>query len=254
MGIFRSPSGRSLYQLPPPEKKSVFQLHSIWFLPPSSAKHRLVEISGSGRIKHKRARTNFTSTHDTFTLTARLFTYNARVLQRNRKEIEASRPRPPALQPSSKAGMSFDILEQFSHSYSLIISLFTSLWGLDGPRKEWMLPTTKDADLPQRSNVHERETNVAENGVSRKKQRLSNNVKNGTCETSTDPLQRAEFHPHKKQKTVFPVEGVEKADSSMAEPQRKANSQISLLMEITFTSRRHWRTILPNQVRLRSSW
>lgn len=87
-----------------------------------------------------------------------------------------------------------------------------------------MLPTTKDADLSQGSNVHERETNVAENGVPRKKRRLSNNVKNGTCKTSPDPLQsELNFHPHKKQKTVLPAEGVENADSSMAEPQRKAN-------------------------------
>ena len=148
MGIFRSPRGRSLYQPPPPpQKKSVFQLHSTWFLPPSSAKHRLVEISGSGRIKHKRARTNFTSTHDTFTLTARVFTYNVRVLQRNRKEIEASRPRPPASPPAKQAGtLIFE--SSFYYSSSFIISLFTSLWGLDGPRKEWMLPTTRDVDLP----------------------------------------------------------------------------------------------------------
>lgn len=32
-----------------------------------------------------------------------------------------------------------------------------------------MLPATKDADLSQKSNVLERETNVAENGVPRKK-------------------------------------------------------------------------------------
>lgn len=87
-----------------------------------------------------------------------------------------------------------------------------------------MLPTTKDADLPQGSNVHETETNVAENGGPRKKRRLSNNVKNGTCKTSSDPLQsELNFHPHKKQKTVLTAEGVENAGTSMAEPQRKAN-------------------------------
>lgn len=86
-----------------------------------------------------------------------------------------------------------------------------------------MLPTTKDADLPPGSDVHERETSVAENGGPRKKRRLSN-VKNGTCKTSTDPLQsELNFHPHKKQKTVLAAEGVENAGSSMAEPQRKAN-------------------------------
>ena len=87
-----------------------------------------------------------------------------------------------------------------------------------------MLPTTKDADLPQGSNVHERDTNVAENGGPRKKRRLSNNVKNGTCITTSDPLQsELNFHPHKKQKTLLSVEGVENEDSTMAEPQRKAN-------------------------------
>ena len=77
-----------------------------------------------------------------------------------------------------------------------------------------MLPTTKDADLSQGSNMNERETNVAENGVPRKKRRLSNSVKNGKCRTSPDPLQsKLHFHPHKKQKTVLP------ANSSMAEQQ-----------------------------------
>ena len=85
-----------------------------------------------------------------------------------------------------------------------------------------MLPTTKDADLPQGSNVLEKDTNVAENGGPRKKRRLS---RNGTCiSVTTDPLQsELNFHPHKKQKTLLNVEGVENADSTMAEPQRKAN-------------------------------
>lgn len=87
-----------------------------------------------------------------------------------------------------------------------------------------MLPTTKDADLPQGSNVHEKDTNVAENGGPRKRRRLSNNVRNGTCITTSDPLQsELNFHPHKKQKTLLNEEGVENADSTMAEPQRKAN-------------------------------
>lgn len=87
-----------------------------------------------------------------------------------------------------------------------------------------MLPTTKDADLPQGSNVHEKETNVAENGGLRKKRRLSNNFKNGTCKATSDPLQsELNFHPHKKQKTVLVAGGVENEGSSMAEPQRKAN-------------------------------
>ena len=87
-----------------------------------------------------------------------------------------------------------------------------------------MLPVTKDADLSQGSSVHEREANVAENNVPRKTRRLSNGVKNGTCRTSSDPLQsELYFHPHKKQKTVLPAEGVENADSWMAEPQRQAN-------------------------------
>ena len=87
-----------------------------------------------------------------------------------------------------------------------------------------MLPTTKDADLPQGSDVHERESNVAENGGPRKKRRLSNNVRNGTCITASAPLQgELNLHPHKKQRTLPSVEGVENADSTMAEPQRKAN-------------------------------
>lgn len=87
-----------------------------------------------------------------------------------------------------------------------------------------MLPTTKHADLSPGSNVHERETNVAENGGPRKKRRLSNNVRNGTCKASPDPLQsELNFHPHKKQKTILVPGGVENAGSSMAEPQRKAN-------------------------------
>ena len=87
-----------------------------------------------------------------------------------------------------------------------------------------MLPTTKHADLSPGSNVHERETNVAENGGPRKKRRLSNNVRNGTCKASPDPLQsELNFHPHKKQKTILVPGGVENAGSLMAEPQRKAN-------------------------------
>lgn len=82
-----------------------------------------------------------------------------------------------------------------------------------------MLPTTKDADLPQGSDVHDKDSNVAENGGPRKKRRLSN-VKNG----ASDPLQtELNFHPHKKQKTLPSVEGLENVDSAMAEPQRKAN-------------------------------
>lgn len=105
---------------------------------------------------------------------------------------------------------------------SLIISPFSKLWGLDRPKKEWMLPTTKDADLPQGSGVLEKDTNVADNGGPRKKRRLS---RNGTCITVTgDPLQsELNFHPHKKQKTLFNVGEVENVASTMAEPQRKAN-------------------------------
>ncbi|CAH3104933.1 unnamed protein product [Porites lobata] len=85
-----------------------------------------------------------------------------------------------------------------------------------------MLPTTKDADLPQGSGVLEKDTNVADNGGPRKKRRLS---RNGTCITVTgDPLQtELNFHPHKKQKTLFNVGEVENVASTMAEPQRKAN-------------------------------
>lgn len=87
-----------------------------------------------------------------------------------------------------------------------------------------MLPITKHADLSTGSNAHERETNVAENGGPRKKRRLSNTVKNGTCKASPDPPQsELNFHPHKKQKTILVPGGVENAGSSMAEPQRKAN-------------------------------
>lgn len=105
---------------------------------------------------------------------------------------------------------------------SLIISPFSKLWGLDRPKKEWMLPTTKDADLPQGSGVLEKDTNVADNGGPRKKRRLS---RNGTCITVTgDPLQsELNFHSHKKQKTLFNVGEVENVASTMAEPQRKAN-------------------------------
>lgn len=135
--------------------------------------------------------------------------------------IEAT-PSQPSSPPAKQAWAL--IFSSSSYQSSLIILRFTTLWGLARPRKEWMLPTTKDADLSHGSNVHERETNVAENGGPRKKRRLSNNVKNGTCKTSTDPLQsELNFHPHKKQKTVLTVEGVENAGSSMAEPQRKAN-------------------------------
>lgn len=87
-----------------------------------------------------------------------------------------------------------------------------------------MLPITKDADLSRGSNLHETESNVAENGGARKKRKLSNNVKNGTCIAASDPLQsELNFHPHKKQKTLISVEGAENKDFSMAEPQRKAN-------------------------------
>lgn len=155
--------------------------------------------------------------HDTFR--ARVLTHNARVSKTFQIEVSPTQTsRPPAKQAWAL------IFSSSSYQSSLIILLFTSLWGLAGPRKEWMLPTTKDADLFQGSSVHESETNVAENGVPRKKRRLSNNVKNGSCKTSPDPLQsELNFHPHKKQKTVLPAEGVENTDSSMAEPQRKAN-------------------------------
>lgn len=82
-----------------------------------------------------------------------------------------------------------------------------------------MLPATKDADLSQGSNVHERETNVADGKGKNKK--LTNSVKNGTCRTSPDPLQSGlNFHPHKKQMTVLPAEGVENPDGRAAKKGR----------------------------------
>ena len=85
-----------------------------------------------------------------------------------------------------------------------------------------MLPTKKDADLSRGSNLHEGESNVAENVGPRKKRRISN-VKNGACK-APDPLQsELNFQPPKKQKTNHSVEVNEDEDSSMAEPQRKAN-------------------------------
>ena len=106
-----------------------------------------------------------------------------------------------------------------------------------------MLPATKDADLSQGSNVHERETNVAENSVPRKNRRLSNSIKNGTCRTSPDPLQsELNFHPHKKRKRGF-LNGWA----------AKKGKFLCLREWITFMSVLHWRIILPSRARLRSS-